>query len=84
MTDESSSFLDLLNTEFELPQEDDRLFRDDGHWRQAALVGGQRGADHVVIEQGYKRAGDILVESALSEESLSGIETINSIKLVRP
>lgn len=65
MSDESDSFLELLDKPFSWPAEGGRIFSTSENWRQNAQIA--EGYDcSIVIEDGYKRAGDILVEHALS------------------
>lgn len=69
MTERSKSFESLLETAFEWPKQGDRLFAESDRWWQNASVGGEACGKGAVIEHGYKRAGDILVEHALAQSS---------------
>ncbi len=56
------SFTDLLNKEYRWPKADDRLFVTADKWWQNASVAGNTISRMVLMESGFKKAGDLLVD----------------------
>lgn len=61
------SYTDILKREFRWPKADDRLFVTADKWWQNTSVADDTFTRMVLMERGFKKGGDILVENAIGD-----------------